>query len=65
MVRVVGNLAVFGAGWVVFVVIGDSWWQLVMAVFFAFMFTQLAFLGPAPTQPVAGKPAQPLATLSG
>jgi fatty acid desaturase len=43
--RIVGNLAVFAAGWVVFVAIGDSWWQLLTAVFFAAMFTQLAFIG--------------------
>jgi fatty acid desaturase len=43
--RIVGNLAVFTAGWVAFVAIGDSWWQLLMAVFFAAMFTQLAFIG--------------------
>ena len=29
----------------VFVLIGDSWWQLVTAVVFAFVFTQIAFLG--------------------
>jgi fatty acid desaturase len=45
LVRIVLNLAVFAAGWVVFVVIGDSWWQLVMAVFFAVLFTQFAFIG--------------------
>ncbi|MCT2587951.1 fatty acid desaturase family protein [Actinophytocola gossypii] len=45
LARIVGNLAVFAAGWVVFVAIGDSWWQLLMAVFFAVMFTQLAFIG--------------------
>jgi fatty acid desaturase len=45
LVRIVGNLAVFAAGWVAFVAIGDSWWQLLSAVFFAVMFTQLAFIG--------------------
>ncbi|NEN06617.1 acyl-CoA desaturase [Diaminobutyricibacter tongyongensis] len=28
-----------------FILIGDSWWQLVTAVVFAFVFTQIAFLG--------------------
>ena len=28
-----------------FVAVGDSWWQLFTAVFFAFLFTQIAFLG--------------------
>jgi fatty acid desaturase len=45
LVRIMGNLAVFAAGWVVFVAIGDSWWQLLTAVFFAVMYTQLAFIG--------------------
>lgn len=30
---------------VAFVLIGNSWWQLVTAVVFAFVFTQIAFLG--------------------
>ncbi|TWP53635.1 acyl-CoA desaturase [Lentzea tibetensis] len=33
------------AGCAGFVVLGDSWWQLVSAVFFAGMFAQIAFLG--------------------
>jgi fatty acid desaturase len=32
-------------GWAVFVLVGDSWWQLAVAVFLAIMFTQLGFLG--------------------
>ncbi|WP_396122960.1 fatty acid desaturase family protein [Actinokineospora sp. UTMC 2448] len=44
-VRIVLNLVVFAAGWVVFALVGDSWWQLLTAVFFAVMFTQLAFIG--------------------
>ena len=43
--RIVLNLVVFAAGCVAFVLIGDSWWQLVTAVFFAVMFTQLSFIG--------------------
>jgi fatty acid desaturase len=45
VVRMVLNLVVFAAGWVAFVAIGDSWWQLFTAVFFAVMSTQLAFIG--------------------
>jgi fatty acid desaturase len=45
LVRIVGNLAVFAAGWAAFAAIGDSWWQLLTAVFFAAMYTQLAFIG--------------------
>ena len=33
------------AGWAVFVVLGDSWWQLVVAAFLAFVFTQIGFIG--------------------
>jgi fatty acid desaturase len=32
-------------GGVAFVVIGDSWWQLVVAAYFGVIFTQLGFLG--------------------
>ncbi|MEV4604164.1 acyl-CoA desaturase [Amycolatopsis sp. NPDC049253] len=35
----------FAAGCAAFALIGDSWWQLATAVFFAVMSTQLAFLG--------------------
>jgi len=37
-------LALVG-GCVAFVVLGDSWWQLATAVFFAVVFAQIAFLG--------------------
>jgi fatty acid desaturase len=33
------------AGWVAFVLVGNSWWQLGLAVFLAVMFTQVGFLG--------------------
>src|SRR6185437_6441006 len=33
------------SGWVVFVLVGDSWWQMAVAAFLAVMFTQLGFLG--------------------
>ena len=35
----------FAAGWAAFVVIGDSWWQLGVAVFLAVVFGQIGFLG--------------------
>ncbi|WP_382304263.1 fatty acid desaturase family protein [Herbiconiux sp. UC225_62] len=35
----------FAAGIWLFVVIGDTWWQLAMAALFAVLFTQTAFLG--------------------
>ena len=33
------------AGWTLFVVVGDSWWQVGVAVFLAAVFTQIGFLG--------------------
>ncbi len=33
------------AGWVAFAVIGDSWWQLVVAAWLAIAYTQVSFLG--------------------
>jgi len=44
-VRIGLNLAAFGGGWVAFVFLGDSWWQLFLAAFFAMMFAQLSFIG--------------------
>ena len=37
--------AAFAAGWAVFAVIGNSWWQLGDAVFLAAVFAQVGFLG--------------------
>jgi fatty acid desaturase len=37
--------ALLAAGWAVFVLVGNSWWQLAVAVFLAVMFTQVGFLG--------------------
>ena len=39
------NLALLAVGWVAFVVLGDSWWQLVTAGWLAVVSTQLAFVG--------------------
>ncbi|MFB8275403.1 fatty acid desaturase family protein [Nocardia colli] len=35
----------FVAGWAAFFLLGDSWWQLAVAVFLAAVFAQFAFLG--------------------
>ncbi|GGM48559.1 fatty acid desaturase [Longimycelium tulufanense] len=43
--RITVNVVLLAAGAVVFVLLGDSWWQLLTAVFFAVVFTQLAFVG--------------------
>ena len=42
-IMVTGGLLL--AGWAVFVALGDSWWQLLVAVFLAFVFAQLGFIG--------------------
>jgi fatty acid desaturase len=39
------NLALLAAGWVSFSIIGESWWQLVTAVYLSVVFTQIAFVG--------------------
>lgn len=39
------NVLAFAGGWVAFFHVGDSWWQLFLAVFFAVMFAQLSFIG--------------------
>ena len=33
------------AGWAAFVLVGNSWWQLAVAVFLAVVFTQMGFIG--------------------
>ena len=38
------NLLLLAAGWAAFVLVGDSWWQLVTAAFLAVAFTQNGFL---------------------
>jgi fatty acid desaturase len=42
-IAVTGGLLV--AAWAAFVLLGDSWWQLVVAVVLAFVFTQIGFIG--------------------
>jgi fatty acid desaturase len=38
-------LGLFAGGWVAFALLGDSWWQLLVAAFMGIAFTQVAFLG--------------------
>jgi fatty acid desaturase len=45
LVKITLNVLVFAGGWVLFFQLGDSWWQLFLAVFFAVMFAQLSFIG--------------------
>jgi fatty acid desaturase len=44
-IKIGSNLLLLAAGWTVFVLIGRSWWQMLVAVFLAVMFTQTAFVG--------------------
>jgi fatty acid desaturase len=39
------TIGLLAAGWSVFVVVGNSWWQLLVAAFLAVIFTQIGFLG--------------------
>jgi fatty acid desaturase len=39
------NLLLLAGGWALFAVLGRSWWQLLVAVFLAVMFTQTGFIG--------------------
>jgi fatty acid desaturase len=43
--RIAITTALLAAGWTAFVLMGNSWWQLAVAVFLAIMFTQVGFLG--------------------
>ena len=44
-VRIALNAVLVVAGWTVFVLLGDSWWQLATAAYLAVVFTQTGFLG--------------------
>jgi fatty acid desaturase len=43
--RIALTVGLFVAGWVTFALVGDSWWQTLVAVFLAVATTQVAFLG--------------------
>jgi fatty acid desaturase len=43
--KIVVTGGLFAAGWAGFVLLGDSWWQLAVAAFLAFVFTQSGFIG--------------------
>jgi fatty acid desaturase len=43
--KIAVTAALLAAGWTGFVLVGESWWQLAVAVFLAFVFTQLGFIG--------------------
>ncbi|MCW2932187.1 MAG: delta fatty acid desaturase [Actinomycetia bacterium] len=43
--KIAATVLALAAGWTAFAVLGDSWWQLITAVYLAVVFTQLGFLG--------------------
>jgi len=43
--KIVSNLLLLGAAWAAFVLVGDSWWQVAVAAFLAFCYTQTGFVG--------------------
>ncbi|GAA4472711.1 fatty acid desaturase family protein [Phytohabitans houttuyneae] len=43
--RILITALMLAAGWAAFVWVGDSWWQMVVALFLAFVFTQIGFIG--------------------
>jgi fatty acid desaturase len=45
LTRIAATGSLLVAAWGLFVVVGNSWWQLFVAVLLAFIFTQLGFLG--------------------
>ncbi|MGH3657092.1 MAG: fatty acid desaturase family protein [Micromonosporaceae bacterium] len=45
IVRIAINLALLAAGWTAFVLVGDSWWQMITAGYLAVIFAQTGFLG--------------------
>jgi fatty acid desaturase len=44
-VKISANLLLLAVGWTAFVLIRQSWWQLLTAAFLAVMFTQTGFIG--------------------
>jgi fatty acid desaturase len=43
--RIAVTAAALAGGWAAFILVGNSWWQLLVAVFMAAVFTQAGFLG--------------------
>jgi fatty acid desaturase len=45
LAKVAVNGALLAAGGTAFLLLGDSWWQLLTAAYLAVVFTQIAFMG--------------------
>ncbi len=44
-IKISVNLVLLAAGWTTFALLGQSWWQLLVAVYLAVIATQIAFIG--------------------
>ncbi len=45
LVKIVVNLLLLAAGWAMVVAVGESWWQLAVAAYMGFCYTQTGFVG--------------------
>jgi hypothetical protein len=43
--KIIATAMLFAAGWIGFALVGNSWYQLLIAAFMAVLFTHIAFLG--------------------
>jgi fatty acid desaturase len=43
--KIAATIGLLAAGWIAFVLLGNSWWQIAVAAFLAVIFTQIGFLG--------------------
>ena len=43
--KIIFNLLMLGLGWALVVIVGDSWWQLAVAAYMGFWYTQTGFVG--------------------
>ena len=59
------NLVLLAVGWAVFAVLGRLWWQMLVAVFLAVMFTQTGFSGMTPGIARSPAPSARMASSAG
>jgi fatty acid desaturase len=43
--KIISTLVLLAGGWAAFALVGDSWWQLAVALYMGFAFTQIDFIG--------------------
>ncbi|MGH3319590.1 MAG: fatty acid desaturase family protein [Streptosporangiaceae bacterium] len=44
-IKIAANVVLLAGGWTAFALLGNSWWQLIVAAYLAVIFTQVAFVG--------------------